>query len=348
MKYAEPVREAAAAIQVISGDDIRRAGITTLPEALRLATGVQVARFDGRTWAISARGFNISTANKLVVMIDGRSVYTPLFSGVFWDVQDVVLADVDRIEVIRGPGGTLWGANAVNGVINVVTRPAAETEGTLVQVDGRTELGQAAVRHGIRMGSWRRRSRVRPSSAIATARGSRPAPSARGSTAMRPGGVPPGNRPVGQDALHPAGRRLQGKASGLSGLAGQRRRGRKSSRARQPYQKLGIAGAVPGLLRRHVPQGPAPVLRAPRYARPRGAVSNGLEDTARHRLGPRLSGDARARRAEPGPVLRARDTDIAAHQPVRAGRHRARAGTCPPHHRHESRAQRLHWYGVPA
>ena len=153
MKYAEPVREAAAAIQVISGDDIRRAGITTLPEALRLATGVQVARFDGRTWAISARGFNISTANKLVVMIDGRSVYTPLFSGVFWDVQDVVLADVDRIEVIRGPGATLWGANAVNGVINVVTRPAAETEGTLVQVDGGTELGQATVRHGIRMGA---------------------------------------------------------------------------------------------------------------------------------------------------------------------------------------------------
>ena len=153
MKHAEPVREAAAAIQVIGGDDIRRAGITTLPEALRLATGVQVARLDGRTWAISARGFNISTANKLVVMIDGRSVYTPLFSGVFWDVQDVVLADVDRIEVIRGPGATLWGANAVNGVINIVTRPASQTEGTLVQVGGGTELGQTAVRHGIRLGA---------------------------------------------------------------------------------------------------------------------------------------------------------------------------------------------------
>ena len=153
MRHAEPVREAAAAIQVISGDDIRRAGITTLPEALRLATGVQVARFDGRTWAISARGFNISTANKMVVLIDGRSVYTPLFSGVFWDVQDVLLADVDRIEVIRGPGATLWGANAVNGVINIVTRPASQTEGTLAQIGGGTELGQAAVRHGARMGA---------------------------------------------------------------------------------------------------------------------------------------------------------------------------------------------------
>ena len=103
MKHAEPVSDAAAAIQVITGDDIRRAGITTLPEALRLATGMHVARFDGHTWAISARGFNITTANKMQVMIDGRSVYTPLYSGVFWDVQDLVLADVDRIEVIRGP-----------------------------------------------------------------------------------------------------------------------------------------------------------------------------------------------------------------------------------------------------
>jgi iron complex outermembrane receptor protein len=89
LKHAEPIGASAAAIEVITGDDIRRAGITTLPEALRLVTGVQVARFDGRTWAISARGFNIGTANKLVVLIDGRSIYTPLFSGVFWDVQDL-------------------------------------------------------------------------------------------------------------------------------------------------------------------------------------------------------------------------------------------------------------------
>jgi iron complex outermembrane receptor protein len=153
MKHAEPVSAAAAAIQVITSDDIRRAGITTLPEALRLATGMHVARFDGHTWAISARGFNISTANKMQVMIDGRSIYTPLFAGVFWDVQDLVLADVDRIEVVRGPGATLWGANAVNGVINVVTKPAAQTAGTLVEAGGGNELGQGAFRYGRAMGA---------------------------------------------------------------------------------------------------------------------------------------------------------------------------------------------------
>ena len=152
LKHAEPVIASAAAIEVITADDIRRAGITMLPEALRLVTGVQVARFDGHTWATSARGFNISTANKLVVMIDGRSVYTPLFSGVFWDVQDLVLEDVDRIEVIRGPGATLWGANAVNGVINIVTKHASQTEGTLVQIGGGTDLGQTAVRYGRAIG----------------------------------------------------------------------------------------------------------------------------------------------------------------------------------------------------
>lgn len=152
LKHAEPISAAAAAISVLTGDDIRRAGITTLPEALRLVTGVQVARFDGRTWAISARGFNITTANKLVVLIDGRSVYTPLFSGVYWDVQDVVLEDIDRIEVVRGPGATLWGANAVNGIINIVTKSAAQTTGALVQLGGGSELGQASVRYGTRTG----------------------------------------------------------------------------------------------------------------------------------------------------------------------------------------------------
>ena len=153
MKHAEPVSDAAAAIQVITGDDIRRAGITTLPEALRLATGVHVARFDGHTWAISARGFNISTANKMQVMIDGRSIYTPLFGGVLWDIQDLMLADVDRIEVSRGPGATLWGANAVNGVINIVTKPAAQTAGSLIQLGGGNLLGQTAVRYGRAMGT---------------------------------------------------------------------------------------------------------------------------------------------------------------------------------------------------
>jgi iron complex outermembrane receptor protein len=122
---------APAALAVITGEEIERAGVRTLPEALRLATGVHVARFDSRTWGISARGFNITSANKMLVMIDGRSVYTPLFSGVFWDVQNTLLEDVDRIEVIRGPGGSLWGANAVNGVINVVTQPASATQGGL-------------------------------------------------------------------------------------------------------------------------------------------------------------------------------------------------------------------------
>src|SRR4029077_13149661 len=159
MKHAEPIGAAAAAISVLTGDDIRRAGVTTLPEALRLVTGVQVARFDGRTWAISARGFTISTANKLVVLIDGRSVYTPLFSGVFWDVQDLVLEDIDRIEVIRGPGGTLWGANAVNGVINIITKSAAKTRSGLAKAAAGSELdGMIAARIGGAIGdrtSWR-------------------------------------------------------------------------------------------------------------------------------------------------------------------------------------------------
>jgi iron complex outermembrane recepter protein len=149
----EPVASAPAAIDVITGDEIRRSGVTTLPEALRLATGLMVARADGTTWAISARGFTITTANKLLVLIDGRSVYTPLFSGVFWDVQDVLLQDVDRIEVIRGPGATLWGANAVNGVINVITRPASRTMDWQVQLaTGNEERVLATARYGDELG----------------------------------------------------------------------------------------------------------------------------------------------------------------------------------------------------
>jgi len=111
-KRNERLSAAAAAITVITAEDIRRSGATSLAETLRLATGLEVAQADGRTWAITARGFNLTTANKLLVLIDGRSIYTPLFSGVFWDVQDTFLPDVDRIEIIRGPGATLWGANA--------------------------------------------------------------------------------------------------------------------------------------------------------------------------------------------------------------------------------------------
>src|SRR5438874_2579260 len=139
-KRPERLTQVASAIQVITQDDIRRSGVTSLPEALRLATNLQVAQVDSRQWAISARGFNSTTANKLLVLIDGRTVYTPLYSGVFWDVQDVPLADVDRIEVISGPGATLWGANAVNGVINVITRNSRDSQGLLVSGGGGTEL----------------------------------------------------------------------------------------------------------------------------------------------------------------------------------------------------------------
>ena len=121
----ERLADAPASVFVITREDIRRSGATSLPEALRLAPNLQVARVDANQYAISARGFNARLANKLLVLIDGRAVYTPLFSGVFWDVQDMLLEDVERIEVISGPGATLWGANAVNGVINVITRHGA-------------------------------------------------------------------------------------------------------------------------------------------------------------------------------------------------------------------------------
>src|SRR6266513_4104258 len=139
-KRPERLAQVASAIQVITQDEIRRAGAASLPEALRLATNLQVAQVDSRQWAISARGFNSTTANKLLVLIDGRTVYTPLYSGVFWDVQDVPLADGARIAVISGPGATLWGANAVNGVINVITRNSRDSQGLLVSGGGGTEL----------------------------------------------------------------------------------------------------------------------------------------------------------------------------------------------------------------
>jgi iron complex outermembrane receptor protein len=145
----ERLSAAPSAIQVITQEDIRQSGATSLPEALRLASNLQVAQVDARQWAVSARGFNSTSANKLLVLIDGRTVYTPLFSGVFWDVQDVLLADVDRIEVISGPGATLWGANAVNGVINVITKDAKDTRGLLVSGGGGTELsGFGSARYG--------------------------------------------------------------------------------------------------------------------------------------------------------------------------------------------------------
>jgi iron complex outermembrane receptor protein len=153
-KRPEPLSEAASAIQVVLGNDIRRAGVTSLPEALRLAPNLQVARANASQWAISSRGLNNVLANKLLVQIDGRTVYAPLYAGVFWDAQNVLLEDVERIEVVSGPGGALWGANAVNGVVNVITKDARDTHGVFAQVGAGTEVRKTGgVRWGGAIGS---------------------------------------------------------------------------------------------------------------------------------------------------------------------------------------------------
>jgi iron complex outermembrane recepter protein len=152
-KRAEKVSNAAAAVFVITQDDIRRSGVTSIPEALRMAPGLEVARIDAKNWAITARGFNNFLANKLLILMDGRSVYQPLFAGVYWNMQDTLLEDIDRIEVIRGPGATLWGANAVNGVINIITKKAKETQGGLLTAGGGTEeKGFGSLRYGAKVG----------------------------------------------------------------------------------------------------------------------------------------------------------------------------------------------------
>ena len=149
----EAVSEASAAVTLISREDIRRSGAANLPEALRLLPGLAAAQVGTRDWAVSARGFNQQSSNKMLVLVDGRVVYSPIFAGVFWDVQRVPLEDIDRIELIRGPGAALWGANAVNGVINVVTRSAGETAGGFASVTGGTnEQAQAELRYGGRIG----------------------------------------------------------------------------------------------------------------------------------------------------------------------------------------------------
>jgi iron complex outermembrane receptor protein len=148
-KLPAEVWRSAAAIAVLTQDDIRRAGVTTLPELLRLIPGVQVARLDSDHWALGIRGLTSSFSKALLVLIDGRSVYTPLFGGVYWQVQDTLLEDIDRIEVIRGPGGTIWGTNAVNGVINIITKNSRETAGALVSVGGgNVDQGRVGVRYG--------------------------------------------------------------------------------------------------------------------------------------------------------------------------------------------------------
>jgi iron complex outermembrane recepter protein len=145
----ERLSQSPSAVQVITGEDIHRSGATSLPEALRLASNLEVAQVNSHDWAISARGFNNTLADKLLVMIDGRIVYTPLDAGVFWDTQNVLLDDINRIEVVSGPGGTLWGANAVNGVINIITKSAKDTQGLLVEGGGGSFLQDfGAVQYG--------------------------------------------------------------------------------------------------------------------------------------------------------------------------------------------------------
>ena len=156
-KAAQSLSAAPAAIYVITREEILRSGVTSIPEALRLTPNLQVTQISAGSYAISARGFGdkreVQTqANKLLILIDGRSVYSPLFSGVFYDAQDIMMEDVERIEVISGPGATLWGANAMNGVINIITRPAADTQGTVVRAGSRQpgECSQRALRRHAR------------------------------------------------------------------------------------------------------------------------------------------------------------------------------------------------------
>ncbi|MGA1867678.1 MAG: TonB-dependent receptor plug domain-containing protein [bacterium] len=145
----DSIYESPAAVYVLTQEDIRRSGMTLLPECLRMVPGMQVARMSSSDWAISSRGFQRQYSNKLLVLIDGRSIYTPLFSGVFWDTYETIMEDIDRIEVVRGPGGALWGANAVNGIVSIVTKSAEETQGFLVSMGGgMMEKGLGGIRYG--------------------------------------------------------------------------------------------------------------------------------------------------------------------------------------------------------
>ncbi|MBT5055197.1 MAG: TonB-dependent receptor [Gemmatimonadetes bacterium] len=149
----EALFDVSAAVAVVTGEELRRSGVTSVAEALRLVPGMQVARLDASKWAISVRGSNSRFTNNMLVQIDGRSVYTPVFSGVYWEVQDLLLDNVEQIEVIRGPGATLWGANAFFGVVNIITKSAAKTRGTLVTAGGGSEeRAFGAVRGGRRLG----------------------------------------------------------------------------------------------------------------------------------------------------------------------------------------------------
>lgn len=148
-RVPEDLQSVPASIFVVTSEDIRRSGAMSIPDALRNVPGVNVAQRDADKWAVSIRGFNSRTADKILVLIDGRTIYDPLFSGTLWEIRDIVLEDVDRIEVIRGPGGSTWGANAVNGVINIITKHSRETQGGLVTAGGGTEQrGFGVFRYG--------------------------------------------------------------------------------------------------------------------------------------------------------------------------------------------------------
>jgi iron complex outermembrane receptor protein len=150
-RHPEPHLTAPAALYVIRREDLLRSGVTTIPDALRMVPGLQVAQMEANKWAITSRGFDSRFARYMLVQVDGRTVYTPLFSGVFWEMQDILFADVEQIEVVRGPGGALWGANAVNGIINIVTRRAKDTQGVWMEAGGGTEeRAFAAVRVGVK------------------------------------------------------------------------------------------------------------------------------------------------------------------------------------------------------
>jgi iron complex outermembrane receptor protein len=152
-KKPQSIKDTPAAVFVITQEDIRRSGATTIPEVLRMVPGVNVAKIDNGNWAISIRGFNGIFSDKLLVLMDGRTLYDPLFSGIFWDVQDTMLEDIERIEVVRGPGASSWGTNAVNGVINIITKDAWSTRGGLVSAGGGSlEHGVGACRYGFNVG----------------------------------------------------------------------------------------------------------------------------------------------------------------------------------------------------
>ncbi len=154
-KKEQSLSDAAAAIYVITQEDIHRSGVTSIPEALRLAPGVQVARINSNNWAVTSRGLaNGQFSNKILVLIDGRTAYTPSFSGTYWDMQTTLIEDIDRIEVIRGPGATVWGANAVNGVINIITKKSSDTRGGLLTAAaGNVDEFLGGIRYGGKLGT---------------------------------------------------------------------------------------------------------------------------------------------------------------------------------------------------